>query len=228
MNLLKFKIFEGHRVEAAFFPRGNDARFDWKMMSEELGFEKVAQLRQVHGNRVIRISGETLPPYDEADALVTAVRGVLLAVRVADCASVFLYDPVVKAVSLVHAGWRGLVSGVIPVALGTLKDDFGSAPGNLLAAAGPSLGPCCARFSVPEEELPEKLHQYILEEKMVDLWAIVADQLRSSGVHENHTELIHRCTACHPDQFYSHRKGDAERMGAFIGLKGGTREAFKE
>ena len=130
----------------------------------------------------------------------------------------FLYDPAVKTVSLVHAGWRGLVSGVIPKAIGVLKDDFGSASGNLLAAVGPSLGPCCARFSDPTEELPEKFHQYILEGKMVDLWAIAADQLRSSGVHEEHTEFTHRCTACHPDLFYSHRKGDTERMGAFIGL----------
>ena len=48
MNLLKFKIFEGHRVEAAFFPRGYDARFDWKVMAKALDFEKVAQLRQDH------------------------------------------------------------------------------------------------------------------------------------------------------------------------------------
>jgi len=219
MDWLTFKIFEGHPVEAAFFGRGPDARTDWRKMALRLGFERVAQIRQVHGNRVIRIFGETLPPFDEADALVTGVRGVLLAVRVADCASVFLFDPAVNAVSLVHAGWRGLVDGVIANAVGVLKNDYGSAPGDLIAAVGPSLGPCCARFSNPEEELPQRLHPFIREGDLVDLWAITADQLRNSGVKEENTEFVARCTSCRPDLFYSHRKGSSRRMGAFLGLR---------
>jgi YfiH family protein len=229
MYRLTFKIFEGFPVEAAFFSRGSaswdyggrepDARTDWRKMAHLVGFEKVAQLRQVHGNRVIRVSGETLPPFEEADALVTGESGILLAVRVADCASVFLYDPVVKAVSLVHAGWRGLAGGIIANAVGVLKDDFGSSPGDLLAAVGPSLGPCCARFSHPEAELPQRFHPFIREGNLVDLWAITADQLKTAGVKEKKTELVESCTSCRPDLFYSHRKGDTRRMGAFLGLR---------
>ncbi|NBX25174.1 MAG: hypothetical protein EBQ99_03865 [Planctomycetes bacterium] len=81
--------------------------------------------RQVHGTVVLHADREpgvarSEPPFAEADALVTAHAGHAISVRVADCAPVLLADPVAGVVAAVHAGWRGVVGGIVPAAVGDL------------------------------------------------------------------------------------------------------------
>jgi YfiH family protein len=218
MKWQHFEIFRGHPVRAALSLRGKNALKECQLMAAELGFRSIAQLRQVHGNRIIRVEGETPPPHQEADALTTDVKELLLMVSVADCAPVFLFDSKSAAIALVHAGWRGIVSGIVSSAISIMQEEYGSAPEDLIAAVGPSLGPCCASFSDPTHELPHRLHAFIGEGNRVDLWAIIDDQLKNSGVREENTEFMKRCTVCYPDEFYSHRRGESERMGAFLGF----------
>ena len=79
-------------------------------------------LRQVHGTRVLDLdisaSESAMPP--EADAVVTAARGVVCAVQTADCLPILLCDAAGTRVGAVHAGWRGLANGVIEAALAQL------------------------------------------------------------------------------------------------------------
>ncbi len=218
MKWLTFDIFRGHRVRAAVSLRGRDARDECKSMAADLGFTRLAQLVQVHADRILSVRGETVPPYEEADALMTDESGLLLLVRIADCAPVFLFDPDRRCISLVHAGWRGIAAGIIGKAITRLTDEFGSDPGHLIAAVGPSLGTCCAEFSNPAEELPPRLFPYIRDGRKVDLQRIVCDQLTESGIVGDHLEMKESCTVCNPELYYSHRGGDSERMGAFLGL----------
>lgn len=215
---LEFGIFDGMPVRAAFSKRGVDARTHWREMAADLGFEHVAQLEQVHGNRVVRVERETDEPYPAADALTTKVRGLALLVRVADCASVYLFDPANRAIGLAHAGWRGLVSEVIGNTVKTMVGEFGTEPADILAAVGPSLGPCCARFTDPRREIPPDYHGFITDGGTVDLWGIARHELLAAGVGEKNTEQVRRCTRCGGPDFSSHRRNDEERMGAFLGL----------
>lgn len=215
---LTFSIFKNHPVTAAISVRGRDVKTEWSQMADELGFSRIAQLRQVHGSTVKRVCDHSHPPYERADALITDTPGLLLLVRVADCAAVFLFDPVRRAIALVHAGWKGLASGIIHSAVSAMGQDFGSDPSRLLVSVGPSLGPCCASFTNPEEELPGRFHAFIREEKRVDLWAIIRDQLDQCGIRESRCEFIEKCTVCNPNYYYSHRRKDEARMGAFLGL----------
>lgn len=82
-------------------------------------------------------------PLAAGDALVTAERGVLLTIRTADCLPVLLVDRRLRVITAIHAGWRGTLTRVVEKAVGEMRRLFDSHPGDLLAALGPGIGPCC-------------------------------------------------------------------------------------
>jgi purine-nucleoside/S-methyl-5'-thioadenosine phosphorylase / adenosine deaminase len=77
------------------------------------------------------------------DALIADGAGMLLGIRVADCVPVLMVDREGRAVAAVHAGWRGALHRIVEKAVGEMGRMFGSRPGNLLAAVGPSIRKCC-------------------------------------------------------------------------------------
>ncbi len=123
-----------------------------------------AEIRQIHSTLVYRVrrgkSGaiEYLPsgyPAGEGqgapqgDALITDEPGILLAVRTADCVPVLLLDSKRRAVAAIHAGWKGMLGGIVEKTAGEMMRQFNSRPRNLFAAVGPSIGVCC--YEVGEE-----------------------------------------------------------------------------
>jgi YfiH family protein len=105
--------------------------------ARDLGIgDEWAWMRQVHGGDVRRVAAPG--PAGEADALVTRRPGLPLAIRTADCVPVVIHGD--TAVAVVHAGWRGLASGVVENAIAALGEED-AVPRR--AAVGPSIGPCC-------------------------------------------------------------------------------------
>ena len=121
---------------------------DWSRALRAAG-EKlpIATVRQVHGVAVATAD----EPGVEADAVVTARRGIAVGVVTADCVPALLLAPRAGAVAAVHAGWRGAAAGVVEAALARLRDDFGVRPAEVEALLGPAIGPCCYRVG-PEVE----------------------------------------------------------------------------
>lgn len=182
---------------------------------------------QVHGATVDVVGARqrgTVRP--QTDALVTAVPDVPLMMRFADCAPVLLFDPVRRAISLVHAGWRGVVAGVVSASIRTLRERFGSSPSDIWAGIGPTIGPCCYEVgSDVAEEIasacpggPAVVHA-VDGHVHADLPAAVVAQLRASGVER--IEQAGLCTSCRVREFFSHRTegGRTGRFGVVIGLK---------
>jgi YfiH family protein len=103
--------------------------------------------RQVHGRqaRVVtaadrgRGSQALADAIEDADALVTADPGTVLAVLVGDCVPIVLLDPEARVLAAVHAGWRGTVAGVTAAALAAMAA-LGARPGSVLAGLGPAIG----------------------------------------------------------------------------------------
>jgi len=83
------------------------------------------------------------------DGAMTDVPGVMLGVQVADCVPVLVADVRRRAVAAFHAGWRGTLARIVERGIGTMRLRYGSRPQDLVAAVGPSIGPCC--YSVGEE-----------------------------------------------------------------------------
>ena len=111
--------------------------------------------RQVHGTTTVRVTAPWHPDEaPEADALVTTVPGLAIAVTTADCAPVLLCDAEARVVAAVHAGWKGALSGIIESAV-TAMAQAGAAPARIVAA----VGPCIQRRSYQVgPEFQERFH----------------------------------------------------------------------
>jgi YfiH family protein len=174
------------------------------------------QVEQVHGAGVVvaREIAAGAPP--KADALVEprSPEGKLaVGVRVADCVPILVADPKTGAVAAIHAGWRGVVAGVVPAALARLQAASGGSPADVLAAVGPCIGPCC--FEVGRDvaaqiegatDAPVIVHARG-EKAYVDLRAAVRAQLVRAGLAHGRIEDVEGCTHCDDERFFSFRRG---------------------
>jgi YfiH family protein len=179
---------------------------------------------QVHGAHVAVVSAadagrgwtarETEIP--QTDALVTREAGMPLGILVADCAPVAIVSPG-GALAVVHAGWRGLVDGVIEAALQQMADLGGGAPAECQAVIGPCIRGCC--YEVGEEvwhQFPEACLAPAARPaaRRLDLMAAVNHRLREAGLPAAQIRPLGLCTGCHPQLFFSHRRATQEGMAA--------------
>lgn len=172
-------------------------------------------LRQVHGASIVR-AGEIGPAGVEADGAwdcIEEIPGRFLAVRTADCVPILLATHDGSFVAAVHAGWRGTAQGVVSRAVRVLEEQ-GCPAETLVAAAGPSIGPCCypvsleVAFTVAGASgvAIETIARYEAGEVRLDLRAANRQQLLDAGIP---AESIHQapwCTACEAELFFSHRR----------------------
>ena len=179
---------------------------------------KLVGLRQVHGD-LVRRAEDTVPlPPLEGDALVSERRDRALAVRAADCVPVLLASPDGGTVAAVHAGWRGLVAGVLPRA----AESMAGAGGVAVAAIGPCLS--LERFEVGPEvaaafdaaDLADTVLRRPGRRPHVDLRRAARLQLARAGA--SHVDVSDRCTWNDREDFYSYRRdgGLRGRLAALI------------
>lgn len=117
--------------------------------------ERVRPLRLLHTRRVVRASAQEgsealrarAAALGGADGLIAGDAFPVLALTVADCMPLWLYDAATGAMGLLHSGWKG--TGILEAALSGMAGEFGSAPADLCVILGPSIGACC--YTVPEE-----------------------------------------------------------------------------
>lgn len=184
---------------------------------------------QVHGKNVVIADAPHPPqsPHLQADAILSDKAEVSLFMRFADCVPILLYDPLRKVVGLAHAGWMGTVRGVVRAALEAMQARFGTQPADLQAAIGPSIGQ--DHYAVGPDVVTQ-VRQAFGEDASgllatidggihFDLGAANRLLLEQAGVRQ--VEVAGLCTACHLDDWYSHRaeKGRTGRFGALIALK---------
>jgi YfiH family protein len=197
---------------------------NWRRLEAATGL-RFARVRQVHGTRVIHLQDPTLPA-EEADAVLSATPGLAACVSVADCVPILLADPGSGAVAAVHAGWRGTIARVSRAAVRALALLGDAPPARLLAAVGPSIGPCCYQVS-PDvaSRFAQEIGPVVLGGDggpHLDLWEANRRVLVEAGLAPDRVEVAGRCTACDIERFFSHRRdrGRTGRHAAFIGPRG--------
>ncbi len=189
-----------------------------------LDLARVAYAKQVHGADVARVpAGGGFAGV--VDGLVTAERGVPLAIFTADCLAIVLYDPALPALGAVHVGWRGTVRGAAQAAVRALEA-LGARASRLHAAIAPSIGPCC--YEVDEPVIGPLSAAYEGWQAwarpagpgrfMLDLWAANETLLARAGLDPARIESPRRCTACARDLFFSYRKGSRGRLATVAAL----------
>jgi purine-nucleoside/S-methyl-5'-thioadenosine phosphorylase / adenosine deaminase len=189
------------------------------------GALELLRVHQVHGATVLRATrGEHFDNASKADAIVSDDPRRIASVRVADCVPVLLAMPDGKTVAAVHAGWRGVVAGVVTAALSELLASDVHADG-VLAAIGPCIG--FEAFEVGPEVLAEFRRQFGGDAPLriadggkgfVDLRAAVRLQLLGAGVSDEQIDMTDCCTHRDQAEFFSHRRenGVTGRMAAII------------
>jgi hypothetical protein len=167
---------------------------------------------QRHGGTVTRAQprGIITPGtvYDHCDGLWSDAPGRAMLLLTADCMPIAVArsDGLRPAVEILHAGWRGLLAGIVAAgvrAIGARR---------LVAAIGPSIGPCC--YEVGDEVAAPFRQAFgddvVHEGSKLDLWTSAERALRAAGV--EHVDRFDLCTACDGDRFFSHRR-DHGRTG---------------
>jgi hypothetical protein len=210
-----------------------DTNYD--LICRTLGIRRgdIVTAHQVHSANVAAVGPEDRGRVAlQTDALVTNSPGVFLMLRFADCVPVAFYDPVRRAIGLAHAGWKGTLDKAAQRAVEAMIKVYGSRPADLVACIGPSIGPCCYQIGGNVIELvnevfphrPQLLRQQEDGSRHFDLWEANRLQLAALGLHQ--IEISGLCTACHNDEFFSHRadKGRTGRFAVVMGLTLGRME----
>lgn len=192
--------------------------------------ERAVGAKQVHENVVLRVKNENagrginpnLPELCGCDGLFldgTANEIDALCVKTADCVPILLSSKDGKEVSAVHAGWRGTVADIVTKA----AEKFSCPKEDILCAIGPCIGVCCYEVGEEVYEAVKRLFAFKGVENLVDsmfrnicscsasskkkanLSEINKQLLLNFGLPEENIDVAGICTACHEDEFFSHR-----------------------
>jgi polyphenol oxidase len=174
--------------------------------------------KQVHGDDVLvaKDSSHSSKGCPDADAYITCQKNLALAIRTADCVPVFLFDPIQRAIGLVHAGWKGTHREITYKTVLRMQEVFGCKIENIQAVLGPAIQPCCY-------EVGEEFRQYFPNEIIERVGKLYVDvtknnhkQLIKAGIKKEHILNTGICTHCNP-KYFSFRR-DAEKAGRMISL----------
>ena len=179
--------------------------------------DRLATAGQVHGARVAEVRSSGL--HHDADAIVTCVPGIVLAVSSADCLTLLLTAP--AGVAAAHSGWRGTVQQMPRAVLRALCELTGARPDQVAVHVGPHIRPCCYRVG---EEVARQFPAASVSRRdggaHVDLLAAARLQLLEEGVPLESIGGAPECTSCNSSWYFSHRRegGRTGRQWAVAGL----------
>lgn len=179
----------------------------------------------VHGTKIINVGGaEQGKILKGADGLITRQKGIFLLVTTADCLPIFVYDPIVGQVSVVHAGWRSVIGQIVTEIISKFKN-FGSEPGNLIVGVGPGI---CQKHFVVKNDVLRQFKEFYPSATLVrnhdgyvDLRKAIVTDLKKEGIPATNMEISHNCPFCQNGIYGSFRKEgkNAPASAAVIGMK---------
>jgi polyphenol oxidase len=206
-----------------------------ELAAKSLGLEPdgVVWMNQVHGADVAMVDGpwgssdfsdfsgsSGSGDIPSVDAIVTARRGLALAVLTADCVPVLLADPVAGVAAAAHAGRPGMVAGVVPAAVRAMIE-HGAEPARIVARTGPAV--CGRCYEVPDAMRaevaavePAAYAETSWGTPSVDVCAGVHAQLERLGVHDREQSPV--CTLESPDHFSYRRDRATGRLAGYVWL----------
>ncbi|WP_405909148.1 MULTISPECIES: peptidoglycan editing factor PgeF [unclassified Streptomyces] len=194
----------------------------WAAKSLGLDANRVVWMNQVHGKDVAEVDGPWTDPRltPPVDGLVTATRGLALAVLTADCVPVLLADPVAGVVAAAHAGRPGMVAGIVPEAIDAMES-LGAEPARIVARTGPAV--CGRCYEVPEAMRaevaavePAAYGETSWGTPAVDVVAGVHAQLERLGVRDLERSPV--CTLESRDHFSYRRDRTTGRLAGYVWL----------
>jgi len=178
----------------------------------------LAELDQIHGCEIIEAS--TGGRQGSGDALITDCAGIALAIYVADCIPVFLYDPVKRCIAAIHAGWRGTAALIVEKTVRALEDRYGTQATDIIAWIGPGI--TISEYEVDysvASNFTAQFYQKRGDKYLLDLKECNRSQLLNSGVLEQNIETDPHSTFADKQSYHSFRR-DGAKAGRHLGVIG--------
>jgi polyphenol oxidase len=195
----------------------NIVRENRRRFFQSLGLppENVAYQYQVHGDMISEVTIGGLA--GESDALITDKPGLGLAVSIADCVPILIYEPEIKIIAAVHSGWRGTEEQILLKTINRIKE-LGGSPENIIAYIGPSIGENIYEVGKEVAELFEQKYINKKENKFfLDVAGVNYDILLKAGVAKNNIQVSKLCTYAIKDILHSYRR-DGQKSGRSLAL----------
>lgn len=226
-NIYKFDSLSDndviHGISTRFFgtveKRGRMQQKTIVKIKNKLGINRrITFANLVHGDNVA-IDPKNTNFINNVDGIIVTKKNRFIAVTSADCLPLFIYDPVKKIIGVAHAGYRGLLEGIIQGMIASFKK-LDSDMASLRIYFGPAIGICC--YNIPVERIEQFLAIYKYENGtyredngnfFIDISKIAHQIAISEGVRRQNTEVANLCTKCNNDSFFSFRGDSRESFG---------------
>ncbi len=211
----------------------NQMHQKWLLKSLKIQGEIIHFVNQIHSNQVYVLQDRnTLPEVTaqiEADAIVTQLTQIPIAIMTADCIPIVLFDPVRHVIGVVHAGRVGTQNEILSKTIGKMVFKFGSSPKDLVLGIGPGICKQCYEVdeicvepflerAFPLKDIAEKTSS---KKYLLDLLKINQLEAMERGINRKNIFQIGECTSCNNERWYSYRKeGQTGRNITLAMLKG--------
>jgi len=184
-----------------------------------------------HGTDVAIVDDVEKTFYKDKDALVTKQKGIYIALTVADCFPVFFYEPKSGIVAIAHAGWRGVVKGIVGKTIGVMIEQ-GADPREIRVVLGPGISQ--ANFEFHFKEMIREFGHYSqdkyitkgssLDKVKINLQQMILDQAEEYGVISMNINYCAECTFDDDGKFFSARRHNGESFSAMLCVIGMIKE----
>jgi polyphenol oxidase len=187
-----------------------------------LGIEEdaVSFQRQTHSVNSNLVSGPKF--FEDSDALYTNLKNNFLAVSIADCIPVLLYEPDKKIIAAIHSGWKGTLNKITTVTIEKLKKEFSIDAGKIYAYIGPGIS--VKNFEVRKDVadlFTDDVKNFRSGRYFIDLKKHNCMQLQELGVKRDKIEISDYCTFEEKELFHSYRR-DRDKSGRMLAVIGIT------
>lgn len=187
-----------------------------------IDIDSLTLMKQVHGNMVTLVDNHQAI-IDAVDGVVTSKKIFFLGVLTADCVPVLLFDKDQQIISAVHAGYKGILMGIVENAIEKMVR-FGAKLNDINVILGPSIGSCCYSINTERAQLFRKQFGLdMIEERngktFLNLAGVVKKILLNKQISEKHIFNSDICTSCHNNDYFSFRR-EGDSFGTFVSIIG--------
>jgi YfiH family protein len=190
------------------------------IIQNRFNIKNIVWMDQVHKDRVETISSPHSEPIPACDAIITNKPNIALAVMVADCIPILMFDQKSGTISAIHAGRNGTFLEIAPKTIMKMQKEFNCNPSDIFVVMGPSIHSCCYEVSNEISTIVKNsFGKEYINDQMLDLQKLNYDQLIEANICKDHIKISNICTCCNFDYFSYRRDGITGRFAGVIWIK---------